>query len=280
MLTFEYLCVIFLLVLHFTKKVQGGHRTMKKLITLLLAVALVLSLAACGGGNSETSTGSETPNGTNTDHTHVEETIPAVEPTCTETGLTEGKRCSECGETIVEQEVVPALGHTTDSGTCERCGQSFGIWYTDCYADDFNQPVTDQWYIINKSSLSGTFSNSATTDSALTADILYDYDNWIVFFLYEYGSNLVKNSSERNIEVYNITMRTPDGKDHNMTGAINYGGDRIYLDENYTNEVLTALKGEGDIMFRLENAERTVENYLITVPASNFAEEYTNATGN
>lgn len=253
---------------------------MKKLITLLLAVALVLSLAACGGGNGETSTGSETPNSTNTDHTHVEETIPAVEPTCTETGLTEGKRCSECGEILVEQEVVPALGHTTDSGTCERCGQSSGIWYSDHYVDEFNQPVTDQWYITNAIDFEGTFSNSATTDSKLSVQVAFDYNNDISFFLYEYGKKLVKNVSEIYVEEYNITMRTPDGTDHNLTGTIYCGGDRLFIDTDYIDEVLAALKGEGDIMFRLENAERTVKNYLITVPTSNFAEEYDNTTGN
>lgn len=43
---------------------------------------------------------------------HTEAVDKAVEPTCTETGLTEGKRCSVCGEVLVEQEVVPALGFT------------------------------------------------------------------------------------------------------------------------------------------------------------------------
>ncbi|MBO5359251.1 MAG: amidase domain-containing protein [Clostridia bacterium] len=42
---------------------------------------------------------------------HSAETIPAVEPTCEDTGLTEGSVCSTCDKVLVEQEVVPALGH-------------------------------------------------------------------------------------------------------------------------------------------------------------------------
>jgi hypothetical protein len=42
---------------------------------------------------------------------HVPEEIPAVAPTCTETGLTAGSRCSVCELILVEQETVPALGH-------------------------------------------------------------------------------------------------------------------------------------------------------------------------
>ena len=49
-------------------------------------------------------------------HENVE-VIPAVEATCEKNGLTEGKRCKDCGETLVEQTVVKAVGHKWDNGT-------------------------------------------------------------------------------------------------------------------------------------------------------------------
>ena len=43
---------------------------------------------------------------------HKEEIIPAVSATCTESGLTEGKKCSICGDILVAQETVKANGHS------------------------------------------------------------------------------------------------------------------------------------------------------------------------
>ena len=57
---------------------------------------------------------------------HSVVTQQAVEPTCTKTGLTEGKTCSVCKLKIVKQEVVPAKGHTEviDKSVPATCTQS------------------------------------------------------------------------------------------------------------------------------------------------------------
>jgi len=72
---------------------------------------------------------------------HTEEVVPGKAATCTETGLTEGKKCSVCGEVLVEQEEIAATGkHAWDEGvvtkeptateegvmtyTCGTCGET------------------------------------------------------------------------------------------------------------------------------------------------------------
>ncbi len=46
-----------------------------------------------------------------TEHTHVWSTIPAVEATCMNSGLTEGSFCSVCGLISVPQQIIPAAEH-------------------------------------------------------------------------------------------------------------------------------------------------------------------------
>ncbi|MBQ5771929.1 MAG: hypothetical protein IIW07_00325, partial [Clostridia bacterium] len=127
---------------------------MKK-VSLFLVAVMLLSLCACGhthvytqGGMPPTCTQAgwsericecgyrESAELPATGHT--EESVPATDATCTEDGLTAGKVCSVCGEIILPQEVIAAVGHAygewktvkestlTEKGqrekTCSACG--------------------------------------------------------------------------------------------------------------------------------------------------------------
>lgn len=146
-------------------------------------------------------------------------------------------------------------------------------WYQDYYVDDFNQP-TDQWYVTTEKYFSGTFSNSAVSDADLAVKVMADFEKDVTIFLYEYNRNQVKNSSEYYDDTYSITMRTADGTDHNLTGTLYCGDDRIFIDDAYVDEVLAALEGEENVSFYIVNNERTVENYLFTIIPSNFKTVY------
>ena len=60
---------------------------------------------------------------------HKTEVLKAVSATCTESGLSQGSRCSVCNTILVEQTIVPAFGHAYDDGivitapVCEKEGK-------------------------------------------------------------------------------------------------------------------------------------------------------------
>ena len=88
-------------------------------------------------------------------HEHIE-SIPAVSATCTESGLTEGTKCSDCGEILVAQEVIEATGHTeevipgtpatfdaagtTDGVKCSVCGLIL-VGQTEAPMLDYNEGI-------------------------------------------------------------------------------------------------------------------------------------------
>ena len=57
---------------------------------------------------------------------HTEAINEAIDPTCTEPGLSEGKHCSVCNEVLEAQQPVPALGHeeVTDAAVAATCTET------------------------------------------------------------------------------------------------------------------------------------------------------------
>ena len=130
---------------------------MKKILLICtLLLAIVLSFAACGGNDNHQNNNGR---GETQEHTHnfgewdvtknptcAEDgakvrycscgetqnaslpatkhnivTSVAVTPTCTSTGLTEGKYCSVCNEILLAQQTIPEIAHTYDNQYDEDC---------------------------------------------------------------------------------------------------------------------------------------------------------------
>lgn len=143
--------------------------------------------------NTEKDTEKNTEENTDTECTHPEtEIIEAVDATCTVNGSTKGERCAICGKTLVEPQLIAALGHKpvilpgtaptctdaglTDGKQCSVCGEmtekqnkidALGHTYTDnldttCDRCGVQRPVYDMFLYyseiqyINGSGIGGT----------------------------------------------------------------------------------------------------------------------------
>ena len=92
---------------------------------------------------------------------HAEEVLEGKEATCTETGLTEGKKCSACNEVLIAQEIIPVKAHTevivagkeatcteagfTESKSCSVCGLEILAQTTiDALGHDMSEATCDE----------------------------------------------------------------------------------------------------------------------------------------
>ena len=122
---------------------------------------------------------------------HTPEVIPAVAPTCTTDGRTEGSRCAVCGVILTAPETVPA-GHRYVNDVCTVCG----AWAPDsppcpggetCPGSRFtDMPSTSNWahtgidFVLRHGLLGGTSATTFSPDARLTramlVQILYHMD--------------------------------------------------------------------------------------------------------
>ena len=117
------------------------------MMSLLLAVGCAVGFAAC---DKDAPGGTDEPD---EPHVHTEVADEAVAPTCTKNGLTEGSHCAVCGEVIVAQRTVPALGHELSyhAGQAATCTQAGWNAYETCgncgYTTYAEIPALDHNYV-------------------------------------------------------------------------------------------------------------------------------------
>lgn len=226
---------------------------MKKLLSLVLTVVLVGCLTAClpTGEPFETERMSQAPSESVCAHNWQAATC------------TDPKTCSKCGKTQ-----GTALGHTTSTGICSRCGVSFCAWEMGEFVDEFKQPTGEKYIATD---VYGTFSNSATSNSRLLACVQVTSDS-IAFMLWEYGSQLVKGTFDLN--EYSITVLDQNGRKHYLDGYMYEDSTRIFVSSSDESELLALLKKPGELSFYLKYSKYTSSTYLFTIETAGFSSLY------
>ena len=154
------------------------------------------------------------------------------------------------------------------------------MWVQSYYVDSKFGESTDEWYIHPREKQSGTFSNTATTNSDLLTQVLYDRDGDITIFLYEYADtdNLVKNGSSRYYDYYSITIKNDQQKTVDVRGRITPGGDRIFITSEYESTVLNMMKTSRSMKFYIQSEDSPATVYRFDLDLTDFMYIYNKAT--
>lgn len=138
-----------------------------------------------------------------------------------------------------------------------------GIWGVGHYVDEFDMPTAEA-YLANKTNFSGTFSNTATQDSALEALIMIDSKKMSIQ-LFEYaGSNPVKAAGE---ERYRVKVRDANQKTYGLQ-ASNYS-DRLVIDKNDEATFHNVLLKGGSVSIRIDRIDFPT-SYNFTIPDAKY----------
>ncbi len=199
------------------------------------------------------------------EHAHTEEIIPGKEPTCSETGLTEGVKCAVCGAILVEQEEIPALDHSYgEDGLCIHCGERgvYDIWIQDIRVTSANAADIlgdlDEGATVTYDAASNTLylNNATITGTEIGIKTLGDLDLHIT------GNNLITpiagGDQSIGIDVL-IGLLTIDGTGSLtvQSGAATSSYGILSGDLHVKGGTVTVAAGEGTISMGIKSSGKT-----------------------
>lgn len=127
---------------------------------------------------------------------HTEVIDEAVAPTCTETGITEGKHCSVCNEVLVAQTEAPALGHNYVNHICTTCGDLEKVAVNGVYYQFTVNSDNSGYHFVANGKADG-FNSLYTGDSAQTLVLEDEIDGYPVT---EIGESAFANTDDNPIK--------------------------------------------------------------------------------
>lgn len=142
-----------------------------------------------------------------------------------------------------------------------------GMWTVSYYVDDFGEP-TKEGYIRNTDLIAGTFSNTATQNSALNVKFLITNSSDISIMLYEYaGNNPVKAYSS---EWYTVLVQDKDGSRIKLS-AINRS-DRLQFNTDGSRKIHHILMKGGDVKFKIIEDDAPTTQYQFKIKKADWYE--------
>ncbi len=142
-----------------------------------------------------------------------------------------------------------------------------GMWSANYYVDDFGEP-TKEGYISNTLIIQGTFSNTATQNSALNVRFLISNSSDISLKLFEYaGNNPVKAYSPTS---YRVLIQDKDGKRLKLR-SVNYS-DRLSFDKTNSRKVHNVLMKGGAIKFKIVEVDTPTTEYEFAIQKADWYE--------
>ena len=208
---------------------------------------------------------------------HSEKILPAKNASCTESGLTEGKQCSICGDILLAQNVVPALGHTevidrAVAPDCTNTGLTEGKHCSVCNETLVEQNVVAALghteVIIEAIAPTCTSSGSTEGKYCSACDIVLVEQEFIPASDHNYINGVCDSCNMENPDHY-FVMTIPeasaalDGKKIEVSGTV-CAINTIWSDSNQSMSV-TIADGNGNQLYIYRLATKVSLGDIITV---------------